>query len=67
MHTEDRPLKTKQTTTTTIENVMWVYRYNMSHVSELLDMNRGTLRKIIKENRPHTIIVNDDGTLKYMD
>lgn len=54
--------KTKQITVTTVQDVLISNRGNQFGTAEELNINRGTLRDMIADERPNIVIINDDGS-----
>ncbi len=54
--------KTKQMKVTTMQLVLESNGGNESATTRELGINRGTLRKMIADNRPNVVLINDDNT-----
>ena len=54
--------KTKQITVTTMQDVLTGNRGNQWGTAEELNVNRGTLRKMIEDKRPNVVLINEDGS-----
>ena len=50
----------------TIQALLNVNKHNVSLLSVELKCNRATIQSIIDSDRPHAVVINDDGSLTLL-